>query len=172
MTTQMYPTESLQIQVYDSAPLHPQLSLPIYNEQWNSYTNCVLPNETSQSSPNLMMTNNYSPGGSNSLSPFAMQTPSSLPPSSVPHLSPTNSDPSLSPLYSSSRLGTPSTPASSQSFMPSPTFLHSPNLMPSPTLSQSDNLLQQDSHTQASTSDVCHIYLFISFAFTEFIFIV
>lgn len=160
MTTQMYPTESLHIQVYDSAPLHhPQLSLPIYPEQWNNYANCVLPNEASQGSPNLMMTNNYSPSGSNSLSPFAMQTPSSLPPSNLPQLSPTNSDPSLSPLYSSSRLGTPTTPASSQSFMPSPTFLHSPTLMPSPTLSQGDHLLQQDS--QGSSSDVCHIYLFI-----------
>jgi len=150
MTTQMYPTESLHIQVYDSAHLHPQLSLPIYPEHWNNYPNCLLPNEATQSSPNLMMTNNYSPSGSNCLSPYSMQTPSSLPPSSLPQLSPTNSDPSLSPLYTSSRLGTPTTPASSQSFMPSPTFMPSP-IMPSPTLSQGDHLLQQD--PQASTSD-------------------
>jgi hypothetical protein len=149
MTTQVYPTESLHIQVYDSAPQHPQLSLPIYPEQWNSYANCVLPNEGAQSSPNLMMTNNYSPSGSNSLSPFAMQS-SSLPPSSVPRLSPTISDPTLSPLYSSSRFGTPNTPGSSHSFMPSPT---------SPTLSQ-DHLVQQDSQV-STTSDVCHIYVFI-----------
>ena len=158
----MYPTEPLQIQVFDSAPLHTQLSLPIiYPEQWNNYPNCVLPNEATQSSPSLMMTSNYSPSGSNSLSPYTMQTPSSLPPSSLPQLSPTNSDPSLSPLYSSSRLGTPTTPPSLQSFIPSPTFLPSPALMPSPTLSQGDHMPQQDS--QVSNSDVCHIYLFIYF---------
>lgn len=159
-STQLYPAE---IQVYDSASLHPQLSLPIYPEhQWNGYANCGLPNESTQSSPNVLMTNGYSPSGSNCLSPFTMQTSSSLPSSSLPQLSPTTSDPSLSPLYSSSRLSTPSTPLSSQSFMPSPTFLHSPTLMPSPTLSQGDQLHTQDSQV-STTSDVCHIHLFICF---------
>jgi hypothetical protein len=151
MTTQMqmYPADALHVQVNGSAPLHPQLALQFYPEQWNNYVNCVSPNETTQSSPNLMMMNNYSP--SNSLSPFSMQTPSSL-----PQVSPTNSDPSLSPLYSTSRLGTPTTPGS--------TLMSSPTI-PSPTPSQ-EHLLQQDG--QVYTSDVCHIYLFICF-FTEFI---
>lgn len=172
MPTQMYPDESLHIQVNGSASLHPQLSLPIYSDQWNSYANCVSPNEAtqSQSSPNLMMMNNNNYSPSNSLSPFTMQTSSSL-----PQLSPTTttttttaSDPSLSPLYVSSRLGTPTTPASSQSFMPSPTFMHSPPLMPSPTPSQEDHLLQQES--QALTLDVCDILSLICLS-TEFIFI-
>lgn len=144
ISTQMYSADSLHIQVNGSAPLHPQMSLPIYNEQWNSYANCVSPNDATQTSPNYAMMSNYSPGGSNSLSPFSLQTPSSL-----PQLSPTNSDPSMSPLYGSSRLGTPTTPASTQSFMPSPT------------LSQEDHLLQHDS--QVLTSDVCHSYLVICF---------
>ena len=119
-----------------------------------------------QSSPKFMMTNNCSPSGSNSLSLFTMPTPSSFPPFSLPQLFPTNSDPLLSPLYSSSRLGTPSTlvnsaGSSSTLTMPSPTFKSSPALMPLPTLRQGDRLLQQDS--QVSFSDVCHIYLFICF---------
>jgi hypothetical protein len=154
MTTEMYhPTEPLHIHLNGSAPL----SLPMYPDQWDGYANCVSPNEATQSSPNLMMMNNYSPSGSNSLSPFTMQTPSSL-----PQLSPSNSisDPSLSPLYGTSRLSTPTTPLSSQSFMSSPSFMPSPTLMPSPTPSQEEHLLQQDFQV---SSDVCHIYLFICF---------
>ena len=157
MTTQMYPTGSTQVN--GSASAHPQLFLPIY-EQWNNYGNCVSPNEATQTSPNHMMMNSYSPSGSNSssLSPYTtMQTSSSF-----PHLSPTNSDPSLSPLYGTSRLSTPTTPASSQSFMSSPTFMPSPALMPSPTPSQEEHLLQQDSQV-----DVCHV-LSLLFVFTEF----
>ena len=166
MTAQVYPTEPLHVQVNGPTHLHPQLFLPTYpDDQWSNYANCVSPNEATHNSPNHMMmnNNNYSPGGSNSLSPFTMQTPSSF-----PQLSPTNSDPSLSPLYGNSRLSTPTTPASTQSFMSSPTFLPSPTLMPSPTPSQEEHLLQQES--QVLTSDVCHFFsLYLSF--TDFIFI-
>ena len=149
MTAQVYPPEPLHIQVNGPAHLHPQLFPPTYSDQWSNYANCVSPNEATH---NMMMNNNnYSPGGSNSLSPYTMQTPSSF-----SQLSPTNSDPSLSPLYGTSRLSTPTTPASTQSFMPSPTFLPSPTLMPSPTPSQEEHLLQQES--QVLTSNVCHIF--------------
>jgi hypothetical protein len=140
MPTQMYP---MQIHVNDSTPQHPQLSpSSMFSDHWNNYANYVPSNEANSTSSNYLITNNtntYSPNDSNTLSPFAVQ-----PPSSLPQLSPANSDLSLSPSYGTSRLSTPTTPASTHSFIPSPT------------LSQGDHMLQQDS--QVGTSDVRHIY--------------
>lgn len=134
---QMYP---LQIHLNGSAPHHPQLTpSPIFSDSWNNYAEYVSPNENN--SPYIMM-NAYSPSDSNSLSPFALQ-----PPSNLPQLSPASSDPSRSPSHGNSRLSSPTTAASTKSFMPSPT------------LSQGDHMLPQDS--QVLTSDVCHIYLVI-----------
>lgn len=138
MPTQMYP---MQIHVNDPAPQHSQLSpSSMFSEHWNNYANYVPSNEANSSSSNYLITNNsYSPSDSNTLSPFAVQ-----PPPSLPQLSAANSDLSRSPSYGTSRLSTPTTPASTHSFIPSPT------------LSQGDQMLQQDS--QVGTSDVRHIY--------------
>jgi len=130
MTTPLYP---LQLHLNVSAPQQPQLSHSPVFPQWTHNSNYVLPNEANSSSSTYMMMN-YSPSDSNSLSPFGVQATSSL-----PQLSPGSSDPSRSPSYGASRLSTPVTPASTQSFMPSPT------------LSQGEHLLQQDS--QGLTSD-------------------
>ena len=134
--TEMYP---LQIHVNGSEPQQPQpVTSSMFTQQYYPYY--VPPNEANSSS--YVMMNSHSVNGTDTLSPFAVQ-----PSSSLPQLSPASSDPSGSPSYGTSRLSTPTTPASTHSFIPSPT------------LSQGDHMPQQDS--QVLTSDVCHIYLFI-----------
>lgn len=154
MTTQMYPTEPLQFHVNAPVPQHSRLSPSSpYVDDWTNYQSYGSSHEDSGSSTFMIM-NNYPPNDNISLSPFLMQ-PRSL--SSLPQLSPATSDSSLSPLYHTSTLSTPTTPASaSQSFLPSPTS------------SQEDHMRQQES--QVSALDVCHIYLSILFSL-KFMFI-
>ncbi|KAH9479486.1 hypothetical protein JR316_0008080 [Psilocybe cubensis] len=85
---------------------------PGYSEHWQSpeYNSYNSQNEQSSNSPTFLL-NNYSPDSA--LGPYGVHSRS-------PHISPTGSDPTLSPLYSSSPHLSPSTPNSS--FMPSPTL--------------------------------------------------
>ena len=128
----MYPTGSLPVHLNGSAPQHARLSPSIYAHEWNPYT--MSPNEATSNST-FMMTNGYPQNCT--LSPFPMQSRTPL---SLPQLSPTSSDISLSPSYAASHLSTPTTPGTPQSFMPSPTL----------------------SQQKSQVLDVCHTYLLIS----------
>ncbi|KDR80567.1 hypothetical protein GALMADRAFT_222164 [Galerina marginata CBS 339.88] len=109
---------------------------PTYTDSWApNYYNAS--NEQASDSHSYIMGNGFSP--ESTLSPYSMQPRT---PSSLPQLSPTHSDPTLSPLYSASpRLPTPSTPGSvNQSFIPSPTLsdLNLVSLDPQATTGNSD----------------------------------
>ncbi|KAJ3502135.1 hypothetical protein NLJ89_g9023 [Agrocybe chaxingu] len=114
----MYPNQMPMQQNVASSPHHSRSAFS--NNQWNQTSSYSSANEHTLTAQPYMMANfsHSQESINNTLSPYLVSTSPST------HMSPTCSDPSLSPLYSaSSRLPTPTTPGStSQSFKRSPTM--------------------------------------------------
>ncbi|PPQ90765.1 hypothetical protein CVT25_010154 [Psilocybe cyanescens] len=104
------PSFNMHLNIQTNGNLSRTSSSPAYSDNWTGYPNYNGHTEQASNSPTYLM-NNFSPDSA--LGPYGVSSKS-------PHISPTGSDPTLSPLYSSSPHLSPSTPNSS--FMPSPTL--------------------------------------------------